>query len=268
VVVDGVPGRCWDEVRALRLTDPGAAFAVVRDQGKSRLARGDEAGPPFDEITGLTVTDDGGRTAYAAALGRRWRAVLDGSAGPEADAVRSLRFGDRGRRSAYVSVSGEGARVVLDGIPGPAHRLVGALATAADGPRVAYAAEDEGGAFVVVDGERSARCSAVLDLALSADGRHVAWLARREGRFAVVYDGRERPVEAPLAGSLVLSARGERWALLAGDAASRTFVVLVDGAPALPASAEDVFGDERDPRPWLAALLATAPGERAEGRER
>jgi hypothetical protein len=259
---DGRLGPCHEGVASFRMTD-GGPVAILHEGGKFRLLQGDNASPPVDAVDAWAVSRDGQHVAYAAARGKRWEVLLDGRALFSAERVRDLRFGDEGRRFVFVAVDAPRARVVVDGTAGPTFLLVGQLAAAPRGTRVVYAAEDKTGAWVVVDGEKRGPFSAVLDLALSADGSHLAYVIRKDGRVRVIHDGDELDFEAVVPQSLVLSEDGKHWAVVAGEPATRRLWISLDGRRELPASSDDVFGDERSLRPWLRHQLAlsVAAGE-------
>ena len=258
IAIDGVVGPCHTAVVSMRVTNLGAAAATVRDGARFHFLFGEQMGPAVDGIGAWAISEDGRRFAYAALEGKRWHAVVDGVSGAPADGVRDFQFGDEGARLAFVATDPGRARVVVDGAEGPPFLLVGKPLLAAHGPRVAYSAQDAQGAWVVVDEDRQGPFAAVLDVVLSGDGRHVAFLARRDGRVRVVHDGVETPLAVALDHSLVLSADGEHWAVVSGDAAAQQLWVSIDGKRKVAASSDDVFGDAQSLRPWVDRTLAAA----------
>src|SRR5262249_17044686 len=255
VVVDGVPGPCRERVRALRLTDAGAA-GIFREGLMDRFFHGPEAGPAAEEIGEWAVTPDGARCAYAPRAGLRRVVEVDGAAISRCERVQHLLFGDDGRRVAWVCIAGSRASVVIDGVPGAEALVVSDLVLAAHAPAHAYVARDAGGAWVVTDGPRLGPFAEVEDLRLGAGGGAPVFVARSNGRSRVVHDARGTPVDAPVEGTLVASRDGTHWALVDGDPSRRVLWLLLDGRKIREVRPDEVFGVSRDQRSvWMTRAL-------------
>jgi Tol biopolymer transport system component len=88
VVVDGVPGKVYDEMRSSR------------------------DGSPAGEIA---FSPDGRRHAFAARKGGSWFIVLDGKESDAWDKVLGPRFSPDGRSMAFIGTRGKKHFLVLDG---------------------------------------------------------------------------------------------------------------------------------------------------------
>jgi hypothetical protein len=262
VVANGVVGDCYERVRSLRVTNSGLPLALVQEGPRSRLISGAENGVAYDEIGEWIVTEEGGRTAYAARDGDQWRVVVDGLESARCAAVRDLRFGDRGRRVAWVCGDGAAVRVVIDRLPGRAFRHVSAPSLAPDGPSFVYAGYDERGAWVVTQGGERGPFAAVQDLQISKDGSAVAFVARSGGQLRVVHREREIRLDLVLDDTLVLSDDGQHWAVLTGERRSRRFFFCIDGERAGSVEAAEIFGEAHPRlRHWMSRVLREATRE-------
>ena len=255
VVVDGVPGPCRERVRALRLTDTGAA-GIFREGPSDHFFNGPESGPAVEEIGEWAVTPDGARFAYAARTGLRWVVQVDGAAVSRCERVQHLLFGDDGRRVAWVCIAGSRASVVVDGVPGAEALVVSDLVLAAHAPAHAYVARDAGGVWVVTDGSRLGPFADVEDLRLGAGGGAPVFVARSNGRSRVVHNAGVTPVDAPVEGTLVASRDGTHWALVDGDPSRHVLWLLLDGRKIREVRPDEVFGVSRDQRSvWMTRAL-------------
>lgn len=241
LVIDGEARPCVERVLALRVTDAGTVAATVREGGKDRFLFGDAPGPAFDAIGGWVVTEDGAHHAYAARQGKRWVPVVDGVAWSDCARVSHLRFGDLGKKVAWVCAEGGTAALVVDGAAGPRYPAISAPVLGEDTPDVAYVAQDPNGAWVIAGDSTWGPFAEVRDLLVQ--GGRVAFVARSNGLTRVVHGQAQTPLPAVVDGSLVLSARGDHWAVIAGDPAARELWIAVDGAKLRAVAAEDVFGE-------------------------
>lgn len=241
VVVDGQPRPCVERVLAVHVTEAGTAAAAVRDAGRERFVLGETAGPAFDAIGGWAVTEDGAHAAYAAKQNGRWIPVIDGVAWSDCARVSHLRFGDGGKKVAWVCGDGAEAAVVVDGVSGTKFSAVSAPVLSEDSGDVAYVSQDPNGAWVHAGDASWGPFAEVRDL--TVQGGTVAFVARSNGVTRVVMGEKQTPLPAVVDGSLVVSARGDHWAVIAGDPAERALWIAIDGAKLRPVAAEDVFGE-------------------------
>ena len=259
IVVDQTVGPCRERVRALRVSNRGTAAAVIREGPHERLVAGEQVGQPFDAIGEWVVTDDGRRHAYAARIGDRWVAVVDGVASADCARVQQLRFGDRGRRVAWVCRDRGASTVVIDGVPGKPFPVVSALVLAARAPDYAYLAHDERGAWVVAGGSMQGPFSEIDHLLVSPGGDGLAFLARVGGQTRVVHGSEEVALSAAVEASLVLSEDGRHWAIIDGDPARQLLWLTIDGVRVRPVAPDEVFGEtEEQLAAWLDRELREA----------
>jgi hypothetical protein len=252
IVVDGRQGVCRERIRSLSVTDGGTVAAVVHENSQEHFLFGTTEGPPVDSIGDWTVTDDGRHFAYAARIGQRWTAVVDGVGFSACGRVQHLRFGDEGRRAAWVCVKGRQSSVVIDGTEGTAFPVVSAPVLAAVAPDYAYVAHDERGAWVVAADSMRGPFAEVDNLLLSNHGGVLAFLARVDGQTRVVHGAEQTQLSAVVKGSLVLSEDGHHWAVIDGDPTQRVLWLLVDGTKVKRVAPEEVFGQTAEQlAPWL-----------------
>jgi len=263
VVVDGVPGACRERVRALRLTNVGAA-GILREGPSDRFFFGTEAGPAAEEIGEWAVTPDGARFAYASRTGLRWVVQVDGAAVSSCERVQHVLFGDDGRRVAWVCIADGRSSVVIDGVPGAEALVVSDLVLAAHARAYAYVARDDRGVWVVSAGSRLGPFADVEDLSLGSGGGAPVFVARSAGRSRVVHGASVTPVDAPVEATLVASGDGIHWALVDGDPSHHVLWLVLDGRRVREVRPDEVFGISRDQRSaWMTHALheLLRPGE-------
>lgn len=164
MVLDGVPQPEYDEVQAVEARDGDgrarlAAYVARRGRKYAVVAAGKAAGW-YDEVAGVVGAPDRKRVAFAARIGERWLAVVDGVEWPECDGfAQGPAFAPRGPGAVALAKYGERMAVIRDGKAGALHDLVlGPYAFpisegfSPDGGRFAYAARDGAGWTMVVDG--------------------------------------------------------------------------------------------------------------------
>jgi WD40-like Beta Propeller Repeat len=214
VVVDGKPGRTYDEVGKPGFTLRGEVCYAARRGNGEVVVVADRESPVYDSVYPMpfwaashgmwpgpapVFSPDGKHSAYGACRGGKGSVVLDGREGSRFLDVREPVFGPDGRSVAY---GGEVGReqwvVVLDGRPGAAYHNFGRLTFSPNGKRLAYMAclpykGNRKQAAVVVDGQRGLVWDSVWPPSFSADSRHVAYVATQGSHQRVVVDGREGP---------------------------------------------------------------------------
>jgi Tol biopolymer transport system component len=204
VVIDGQPGPQYDRIGEgpiIFLSDGKAVTYAAMAERKCVVVIGDQPGAAWDEIAGLTSSAGGRHVAYAARLGAKWRAVVDGQAGPEYDQIGldgpdRFWFSRDGGRVAYAARLGQKWQVVVDGLAGAACDEVredsAPAAFSPDGKHTAYVARSGAKWRVVIDGQPGLACDEIApsSLEFGDDGPRSAYAARRGGKWLMVIDGR------------------------------------------------------------------------------
>jgi hypothetical protein len=240
VVLDGRSGPRWNAVGKLVLSPAGgrAAYAALDGEGWRVVVDG-EPGPTVDIVRHIAFRDDGSRVAWIARVGELDVLALDGTPVAAASTLRPPAVSFRPSAApappgaspglARVEPAPGGERVVVDDAPGPTYREIGRPVWSRAG-RLAYVARDREGWVLVVDGREvsGAPADAVGDPVFSPDGRRLVYLMRRGRSSIVVADGREHVFDLALEGSLVFSANGQRWAVIAGDLAREQLFFAIE----------------------------------------
>jgi len=157
---------------------------------KKRLIVDGVPGPVFDDVRTVVFSPDGSRMAYRAKRGEKWCAVLDGKVGPEYDVVGEAIFSPDSRRVAYAVEEGGKWHAVVDDQVGPAYDEVSEPVFSPDGKRVAYQAEADGKWMAIVDGIPQAPFDELLRrLKFSPDGKHFIYVGITGQRQSLVVDG-------------------------------------------------------------------------------
>lgn len=213
VVLDGVTKAEHDYVESVCFLPDGSLIYVSRDKDRWSLVRGKTKGPAYDEISGLKISRDGSRYAYAARTGEKWRAVIDGKPAAEYDNVMDLTFSPSGKRLAYAAGSGtwtydgywdynrfDGSFcAVLDGRElrrGPDGYDVEYLTFSADETRLAYSIGKIGeSGYVVTDTMPGPNCRGILTVVFAPIGGRLAYSYYQPGdsHFVALADRRFGP---------------------------------------------------------------------------
>jgi hypothetical protein len=207
VVVDGTkhPGG-----HDFRFSADGGHFAYVQGDPRGLQPGGavvldGKAGPHYDQITDLQITDDGRHTVYSAYGQGVYHAVFDGKPGRDFPKINGLKLARGGPHYAFFVGEREGAQSifvpVIDGVPQPAAAQdVGIVPNPAvllsdDGKHWAWIACRAGAGQVFHDGTGGVKHGTIEALELSPDGRRVAYVARtentRKAMKVLVVDGKQ-----------------------------------------------------------------------------
>jgi len=205
VVVDGVKGPVYDEVRCDPVFSPDSKRMAYRARRGERLLwvlDGVEL-PPFDR----PVDDDGPlhafspdsrRFAYSVKRGGKSAVVLDGAEGASYDKLHEsgIHFSPDSRRCAYGAQRDGKWRLVLDGVEGEPCDSLGwgfsyPCEFSPDSQRVAYAARRGKEAFVVLDGKEGRPFTGVHSTQFSPDSRRLAYVGYRAERWPFFVSGIE-----------------------------------------------------------------------------
>ncbi|MCX5659808.1 MAG: hypothetical protein NTW19_08815 [Planctomycetota bacterium] len=213
VVVDGRPGREFDEIYHVVFSRDGSRFGYAARSGEHRITVIDgELGPEYDAFADLShpvfwndpmFSPDGKHVAYRAMKGRKMLVVADGKPGQAYDAIGQydVHYSPSGNHLAYQAYVGNtgsmdvSCLMVIDEKPGPLYKSVTRPSFTADDSRVAYWACTQGNKEVVVtNNEPSPEYDKVFlqnDLGLvTPDGKHVVYGAVKGSVFCLVKDGR------------------------------------------------------------------------------
>jgi hypothetical protein len=185
-----------------RSPDRRHIVAVIEEGGTQRVRLDTVDGPRVGGVAleGL-VLGPGGHLAYPALVAGRWTVIHDGVAGPPFDGVGEVVLSEDGRDVAWAGQREGGWYVVHGSAIGERFEALfpGALRFSRTG-RLAAAGTRGGRAFVVVDGRTSEGWDAVGQLHFSDDGQRLAYVARRGDQAFLVVDGEVRgPFGAVLA---------------------------------------------------------------------
>jgi hypothetical protein len=129
VVVDGKPGKPYDEIEKEALSDRG----WLRDE--------------------VTFSSNGTRIAYRAKSGGKWFAVVDGQEGPAYDEVAPLVFSPGGQHFAYAARRKDKWVFVADGIEGGEYDFLTDRRIVFDGPRQMHTVIQRGGEHLLLEVE-------------------------------------------------------------------------------------------------------------------
>jgi Tol biopolymer transport system component len=250
VVVDGKRGGSYDVVNPPTFSPDSrcvaypalvagkGALPAAMAGGKQFVVVGDKQEGPYGvegdaySITPISpiFSPDSGHVAYAAIVGEKWAAVVDGKAQKSYDEIRGLVFSADSRRVAYRARVGDQWVVVVDDKEQRPYDRVGeGPVFSLDGLRMAYVAVAIKGLpaqqFAVVDGREEKPYHAVVavsvaadkgkaawtindsitDLTFSPDGRRVAYVVIGGGKAVVVAGGKEgKPYDALVEGARVV----------------------------------------------------------------
>ena len=188
---------------------------VARKNSKSVAVLGGRVGKAYDDLSNLVV--NGGRTAYAAAVGDEVCMVIDGTEGPRYEGVRypGTVFGPQGKRVAYAVRKAGKSAVSIDGRESKWYDRVdyNSLTFSPDGSRVAFAANSKAGAKVVLDGIEGPSFSEVSHLVFNTDGSRFAYVGRLGLKHWLVLDGKKLgPYDDVLGNTFTFSPNGKRYA--------------------------------------------------------
>ena len=137
VMTDGTPGPNYREIRNLEMAaHTGRVSYIARsDQGLQHVF-GDDKDRVYPDIRWITISPDGTRSFYVAALENRLTPVLDGVAGPPFDQFFSASFSPDGRHLAYIGNDTDGMFLMIDGKRTAAPPELNKVAWNADGSRL------------------------------------------------------------------------------------------------------------------------------------
>ncbi len=232
VVKDHSVGRAWESVSFVTLSSDGERLAYVAALGERSLVVADERPIGAWDAVGPLTFDATGRLIHAAHLGRSSLVVIDGRAGPAWPSIDGLIV--RGAHFAYAARDDSGERIVRDGVAGPVFERVAAPTLSDDGGRLAYGARVDGKWHVHVEGAAD-RAFEHVGLPVLA-GPHWGYVARDSGRRHVVVDGVARSAWAD-ASDLALSSSGrhahlawrDRQRIVVSDVSEHALELAVDG---------------------------------------
>jgi WD40 repeat protein len=188
---------------------------VVRKNSKSVAMLQGREGKAYDDLSSLII--NGGRTAYAAAVGNEVCMVIDGKEGPRYEGVRypGTVFGPQVKRVAYaVSKAGKSA-VWIDSRESKWYDRVDykSLTFSPDGAKFAFAANSKTGAKVVLDSVEGPSFSEVSHLSFNADGGRFAYAGRLDFKHWLVLDGKKLgPYDDVRGHSFTFSPDGKHYA--------------------------------------------------------
>ncbi|MBI2919567.1 MAG: PD40 domain-containing protein [Planctomycetes bacterium] len=184
-----VPASAEPAQRLLEKVPDGIEFSAFEcffsSDGAHYAYRGKQGGKAqlfFDgkstgqETGGLSVQfSDGGRFAFAAALGEKMFTVVDGKKGERFDAVGAgdLVFSPDGKRFAYQGIRGEKCAVIVDGKKDRDFESVQCFVFSVDGRHIAYVALAGGKYCIVLDGKKGEDFDVVGVPVFTADGKAV-----------------------------------------------------------------------------------------------
>jgi len=259
VVIDRYVGRCVRAVRGLALGARADRDVVIEsDAGDPSTSRVRVGG-----VSVLTLTQpvrrlftDARRTRWVVSLAAQagGRARLVGPRGvlAEADELGDVVFTPDGASLAYTLREGELWYAALDtggeqaptATRGAGYRAIDAPVFSADGRRWGYLARSEHASDVVLGGQVRVRVPnpTATALALGPHGTRASFVYRDAHGPVLVVDRDAYRFDVIIEGSLRFDARGEHWAVLAGELSSRELFVVVDGRVRLPFDADELFG--------------------------
>lgn len=239
VVVNGVPGKWYDDVKgySLAFTPGGEAFCFEAELGDKEVPVCNGAdGPVFDEIDFLTMSDDGAHVLVSGKSGDANRVHLDGRQVRETRV--SVRDGAvaRNGKAAWVERGRDeqnGAEfamvVTADGAEGQKYPAVhGTPVFTRDGAGLHYIAEKEGGnRYLVRDGEElSPTMGYGYKFTVTGDGAFYAYVAHVDDKVrSMVVNGQIGPDFDDIWDSAVFSPDGQRHAYAAKKAGAAFLVV-------------------------------------------
>jgi Tol biopolymer transport system component len=235
IVVDGKEGPHFDDIYNPVFSADSQHIVYVGGKvgSRSALVDGEIISAQYPDVgggTGVVVSPDGKRLAYAAITGPdAERMVIDGQEQPPFKNVGKLHFSPDGQRVVYTAWRDGKSFAVIDGVPGKAYDMIGypEQPFSPDSRRIAYLAARDGRQMVVVDDKEEGGYEGIPWLWFSPDSRRVAYRAQRgEKEFAVVDGHEDKPYDLIFAPTFSPDCR--RVAYFA-DRKGDTFVV-VDGA--------------------------------------
>jgi len=251
VVIDGQPGRTWDEIfDGLLVWSPDSqqlAYGARQGDPWFVVAGQQQYGPYayLGSATGLVWSPDG-RLGFAVLEGNKWTFVLQGQKLQTWDNLAEAVFSPEGKRLAYMAQKEGKWSVVLDGqAQQPFDALAeGSLLFSPDGKHLAYAARTGRKWSVVVDGTAPKNLyDSIGQMLFSPQGGRLAYVAQTEGRERVVMvsltpsDPKSKQGSSPPEhkedrlwdavgdGSLVFSPNGRRFGYIARSGGARFAVV-------------------------------------------
>lgn len=230
VVVDGVPGERFDEVRDLRFAGNRLVYRARTGGTWRAFARG-ALGVPYPDMGELVVSADGAHVAFTARGDDGTVVVFDGKPGPAFDSVQDLQVA--GARWIYQGERDRARHAVIDGVVGEALYYVRDLAFSADGKRSAYLANKEGGGLTVVSDATRWPMGADAyggDVVWTGGGDVLAWWEKRGGTPVVVVEGKATEVVDPFIKVVAVAPRTGTIAYLAEDVRRQLYTVVLDGA--------------------------------------
>ena len=258
LVVDGVPGREYDDVSMQQPFSPdGKRFAhSAWRAGKCIVVTDGTEGTEYDGIAdvGPVFSRDSKHVGYMACKGKNpavWFVVVDDKPFREHSLVAANKqtFFNCGTCLAYSAMNEEGKwSLFVDGKEGAQYDAIGNFALfgfkganpffSPDGRRMAYVATKGQKTFVVVDGSPENEFDAInwfdaikdRGIIFSPDGKITAYTARTAGKWCAVINGRPgQPYDEIRAGSIVFSHTGGHTAYVAKKGPS--WFVILDNRP-------------------------------------
>ncbi len=234
VVLDGVEGDYFDEIRQLTWSNVGGhLFCVARSGEVDLIVRDTEIVTECSRFgrAGFTFPKNADRYAIAVYQGDMWHMLVDGELHEGFKNVfPGASFSDDGRHLVYAAGRGRGHLLVLDGEV----RRDYVFDFVSFGPKpdqMAYVVRNGDQFQVVVDGvEHDFLFDQILPpgVMFSDDGEHIAYAAKVGERKAVVYDGKRGPFFTQYATNLPRF-NGERLFYSIKKRGSQ--ILFVDGEP-------------------------------------
>lgn len=210
VVVDGIEGKKYENIRDLIFSPNGQRVAYIVDEGNKNFVVVDgEEGKKYNEILSLSFSFDGKRIAYLAWEGKSYaeREMLVVVDGKESKRYRDINimggsiFSPNGQHYAYKAVDYSTQSIeefiVFDGEEGKKYDKIINFTFSPDGEKFVYIAQKDNKNFLVFNGEEREIPYNIIDLKFSPNGQNLAYIARayignNNNKSFVVVDGIER----------------------------------------------------------------------------
>ena len=115
VLKNNIPGKLYDDLSYLTLNQDGSLLAYIATEGKKQfLVINNQEGPAFDKCRRLKLSDRE-TLSYEASLGESSFIVVGGNAGPKYENVSEIKFSTNQQNFAYWGVRGDTNYLVLNG---------------------------------------------------------------------------------------------------------------------------------------------------------
>jgi hypothetical protein len=264
VVLARESGPCWRGILALAVgcTAADDTYVAVAD-GAKVIVRGGALVARFQDVNELRVARCATRWAASVRQGGAARVIVDGETQAPARRITELAFSPGGDRVAYAAER-DGWVMNVDGHDGDRFESLGPPTFSADGAHVAYLGKRDGDQWLIVDGLAERARPSALGLALAPDGKRSAYIAGSAAHPVVLCDGVSHPFSLVVEQTLTFSRDGRHWGILAGEPATRTLFIAIDGVARVSVDGRELFGSGASGPPaavatflqrWVAAEL-------------